>query len=92
MKIPANVDPNESWIGIKSIANQIVNDLGTIHHHTAMVMTETSLTIAFIERLRLAGIKCFVATTNREMVETVKPDGTVVKTAIFKFVQFRMIG
>jgi hypothetical protein len=56
----------------------------------AMVQGEFSLTIAVVNRLRAHGVKCVVACSEREVVETVA-NGETTKTAVFRFRQFREV-
>lgn len=50
---------------------------------------EPTLTVAVLDAAREAGVRCFAATTDRVAVENVGADGTVTKTSVFCFVQWR---
>lgn len=53
------------------------------------VAGEFVLTYTLVKLLTECSFPCFCATTKREVVETVQPDGSVVKKTVFKFVQWR---
>lgn len=55
----------------------------------AFVSGEPTLTVCLVRRLQRAGVRCFVATTERRVAETRKDDGTVVATREFSFVAWR---
>ncbi len=55
----------------------------------AMVSGEFIATVEIVREMQRRGVKCVVATTRRETVETVSPDGKAVKTATFTFVKWR---
>lgn len=56
---------------------------------TVMVSGEFTFTYHLVALLLAGGYHPVSACTRREAVETVQPDGSVVKTARFVFVQFR---
>lgn len=55
----------------------------------AVVQGEPTLVTVMVQLLQRCHIPCFAATTKRESVETVNPDGTTTKTNVFKHVRFR---
>ncbi len=57
----------------------------------AAVLCQGEFTLAYsvIRRLRANGVTCLAACSNRITVEEPQPDGSVKKTAIFSFRQFR---
>lgn len=56
---------------------------------TVMVSGEFTFTYHLVALLLAGGYHAVSACTRRDAVETVQPDGSVVKTARFTFVQFR---
>lgn len=55
----------------------------------AMIQTEASLMFCLVPALQQIGVRCVVATTRRKSAEKTLPDGSVVKTNVFKHVRFR---
>lgn len=87
VKFPA-VPPEAGGDDIETLADQVAASVpeSTI---VAMVSGEFCLTMAIVLRLQRRGITCVAATTRRDTIETMAPDGSVVKTAVFRFVRFR---
>lgn len=56
---------------------------------TVMVSGEFTFTYHLISLLQQCGYRVVAACTRREVTEETQPDGSVVKTARFAFVQFR---
>jgi hypothetical protein len=42
-----------------------------------------------VNELQARGIRCFATTTEREATETTHPDGTIARSSVFEFVQWR---
>lgn len=55
----------------------------------AMVSGEFVATCEIVRAMQRRGVRCVVATTRRETVETVSSDGKAIKTAVFTFVKWR---
>lgn len=53
------------------------------------VQGEPTLTHHIVRYAESRGWRCYAATTDRKAVETVNADGTVTKTSVFEFVQWR---
>lgn len=53
------------------------------------VQGEPTLTHHIVRYAEARGWRCFAATTDRKAVEVVAADGTVTKTSVFEFVQWR---
>lgn len=89
-----NVPPMATNDDVLDMAFDLVDDLfheiGAGQGDVVMVQGEFSLTIAVVNRLHAYGIKCVVACSEREVVETVA-NGETTKTAVFKFRQFREV-
>lgn len=77
------VDPNLDLAQVEALAHQVVVDLGPVD--VAMVMGESVLVAALVQRLQAQGVRCVAATTQRQV--TVDADGT--KRSRFDFVAFR---
>jgi len=71
--------------------HELVNSKTYMGLKYALVAGAFSATSIMIEVCQALGIGILEATTKREVVEETLPDGTVKKTAVFKFVQFREI-
>lgn len=56
---------------------------------TVMVSGEFSFTYHLVNLLKENNVHCVCACTKRESREQLQPDGSIVKTARFAFVQFR---
>ena len=58
----------------------------------ALVQGEITAVVQIVRWLeREKSIKCIAATTRRDTIENVLPDGSTKKTAVFKHVRFRYI-
>ena len=55
----------------------------------ALVMTEYTLTQALVSTLQRRGVRCFAATTERKIEETVDRQGGIVKKSVFRFARWR---
>ena len=90
-----NVPAMSTTSDVLDMAIDLVEDLfhevGAGQGDTVMVQGEFSLTISTVERLIAYGLKCVVACSEREVIETVNDDGSTTKTAVFKFRQFREV-
>ena len=83
------VDPSASAEEAMSLARDIAAKVVGAGGRGAFVAGEFSLTVALVAALRACGVRCFTATTSREVVETTAPDGAVVKISVFRFVRWR---
>jgi CRISPR-associated protein Csx16 len=82
-----NVDPSWAWERVSKEAKEVVDAIfekygGRIRH--AMVEGEFSMTVELVKKLQGKGVKCYVATTERDVV--VEGD---VKKSRFSFKRFR---
>lgn len=55
----------------------------------AFVASDYGLTLAVVRELQARGVRCFTATTRREVSEAVRPDGALEKRSVFRFVRWR---
>jgi len=62
---------------------------GSEDEHKVLVAGEPGATLMLVSMLISEGIDCFYATTKREAVETVLPDGSTKKESRFVHIQFR---
>lgn len=86
VKFP-NVPPTCGGAEVAVLAEGIASTIpaGSV----AMVMGDFSLTVALCRLFPAKGVKVVFATTDRATVETVQPDGSILKTSVFRFVRFR---
>lgn len=83
-----NVAPTASLSDVECLAVETAKNVpeGAV----VLVQGEFTLTTALVSLLTSKGVLCVCATTERRSVESTRPDGTVVKTAEFSFIQFRV--
>ncbi len=74
---------------IMCIADGLVEKILCMKPDAVMCQGEFTLTYAVVSRLKQRGIKVISACSDRVAEELILPDGTIEKTAIFDFVQFR---
>lgn len=86
---PGEVDPEADLAEINNIATNIISNGNFAAGDVAMVQTEATLMICLISALQALGVRCVVATTRRESTEKTLPDGSVVKTNVFRHLRFR---
>lgn len=90
-----NVPATASTKDVKKLAQKVIDEqiLPVINWQEkapcALVQGEMTLTLAIVRQLQANHINCVAACSERRSVETVNPDGSVIKTAVFEFVQFR---
>ncbi len=83
------VSPDISPEEVSIMAKEIFDRVLTLNVKGAFVAGEPTLSYALVSLLTSKGIRCFAATTARETVETSNPDGSVNRSAVFKFVKWR---
>lgn len=74
---------------IIELAGRIVANVVEMQPEAVMCQGEFTLTYALVKGLKEKGVTVLAACTERNTKETQQPDGTISKTSIFKFVQFR---
>lgn len=86
---PVNPRSSHQALNAKAIniTNNIINQLG--EDIIVLVQGEMTLTYKLVNEFKRRGITCLAATSEREVIEKVQPDGSTKKQAIFKFVAFR---
>jgi len=88
IKFP-NVPPTATTEEVTKMADELAAEVG--FEDTVMVSGEFSLTYALTKMLRAMHVTVVVACTERTVEEVVKPDGSVEKKAVFRFVAFREV-
>lgn len=88
-KSPSQVDPGLGKEDISNLAKAEFERIKTKDPKYVLLAGEPSLTFALVQMCKEANITALCATTKRESVETPQPDGSVVKTNVFKHVRFR---
>lgn len=74
---------------VAGMADRCVREILQMHPTCVMCQGEFSLAVAVIRRLQAAGIRCVCACSERKVFEERLDDGTMRKTSIFEFRQFR---
>lgn len=88
-KMVSNVDPEATPQHIMVLAQNLINEASKANATHFYMAGEPALFLYSTLFANKYGLKVVQSTTKRESVETTKPDGTVIKTAIFKHVQWR---
>lgn len=84
-----NVEPNLTSKEVSELANNIMKDILKMEPDVVMCQGEFTLTYLLVSKLKEKGIKVVAACTERDTEELQMLDGTLRKTSVFKFVQFR---
>ena len=84
-----NVQPEASCEEIRNMAESCVEKIQEYHPMAVMCQGEFTLTYHVVRLLKEHGIKVVSACSERKAVEKKKEDGTVYKSAVFRFTQFR---
>lgn len=86
---PGEVDPEANLGEVNNLATNIIANGNFAAGDVAMVQTEQTLVLCLVSALQQLGVRCVVATTRRESAEKTLPDGSVVKTNVFRHIRFR---
>ena len=90
MDVPFPMVPGDASVElIRTMADELVDQIIRLHPKAVMCQGEFTLTFATVSRLQEAGVVCVSASAVRNTVEKVLPDGTTSKQSIFKFAGFR---
>lgn len=84
-----SVDAQSTTEDIRELAEKVVADILEENPSAVMCQGEMTLTYRIVELLKRYGIVVLAASSERKISETVLPDGTYQKKAIFQFVRFR---
>jgi hypothetical protein len=74
---------------IQRLAYDYVRKVTELHPQAVICQGEFTFVYAVVTELRKKGIRVLSACSERKAVEKFMPDGSVQKTAVFKFVRFR---
>lgn len=86
------VAPDASADAVWRLAGEVAERAVAQGARGAMVSSDYTFTYALVTALEGRGVRCFAATTQREVEERVLPDGTSEKKAVFRFMRFRAYG
>lgn len=70
-------------------ASAIVETIIGMSPDAVLCQGEMTMTLSIVSLLESNKIPAYAATSRRQSVERVKPDGTIEKQSIFEFVRFR---
>jgi len=84
-----NVPPTASTEDVRAMANTLASKINP--GDIVMVQGEFSLTFELSRQLVAKGSQVVVACSERRSIEQPNPDGSVTKTAVFDFCQFRAL-
>lgn len=74
---------------IRSEADSVAKEVMTLHPDAVLCQGEMCMTAALARIFQEHEIPVYAAASGRQSVEMPKPDGTVEKHSVFRFVQFR---
>jgi hypothetical protein len=74
---------------IERLAEEYVDKIVEMHPSAVICQGEFTFVYAVVNLLRVHGIHVFAACSKRQATQTLLPDGSTKKAAIFKFVRFR---
>lgn len=83
------VEAQSSTQDIKELAKAIVTKILKKNPAAVMCQGEMTLTYQLVKLLKEQGVTVLAACSERKISETILPDGTYEKKAIFQFVRFR---
>ncbi|MFO8072232.1 MAG: CRISPR-associated protein [Polyangia bacterium] len=83
--VPAEAGADEVAELAREIADRAIGQGAAAAH----VATEHNLTVALVRELQARGVRCFAATTEREVEERGMPNGEMEKRAVFRFRRWR---
>lgn len=88
-KSPVQINPEWGKEDIENLAKAEFERIKLKDPKYVLLAGEPSLTFALVQMCKEANITALCATTKRESIETTQPDGSVVKTNVFRHVRFR---
>mgnify|MGYP006924884498 FL=1 len=83
------VDAQSSTQNIKELAGTIVISVLKKNPSAIMCQGEMTLTYQLVKLFKEKGLTVLAACSERKISETILPDGTYQKKAVFQFVKFR---
>lgn len=88
-KLTSQVSPDATLLEIKELAEKVVAEAIEAKATHILVAGEPTLMLHANLLAHKKGLNCVQSTTRRDTVETPQADGSVVKTQIFRHVQWR---
>jgi len=88
-QVPVDGDINSVKAHVQPVIDWILAE--NTGETTALIAGAFSASFLVMEVCWASGIKTVEATTKRKVIEETMPDGSVKKTSVFEFVQFREI-
>lgn len=86
------VDPEADEQAVTDLARELINRAMALAPRGAYVAGEYSLTVQLIAELRARSVRCYTATSTREVTSSMGPDGAVTRHSRFRFVRWREYG
>lgn len=83
------VPPDASSADVQRLAERLADQALALNAAGAFVAGEFTLTAALVSALQARGVRCFSATTEREVKQTQREDGSLERQSVFRFVQWR---
>lgn len=83
-RVPPDAEPE----AVVALAQGMVDEIRAYHPKAIFVAGELRLVFALVTLLQRQGLVCVTATTEREAVEVLEPDGSTRKEARFLFVRW----
>ena len=84
-----SVPPDASEEAVARLAETEAEKIVALKPAAVLCQGEFTLCYAILNILKKKEIKALAACSTREVTETVQPDGTTRRTAVFRFVQYR---
>ena len=84
-----NVSPYATSNEVEKIGDELISQISPETGDTIQVAGEPCLTCYVVTKLKESGHKVVTSTTERVSHEEVLADGSVRKTNVFRFIQFR---
>jgi len=88
-----NIDPKLPASAIHTIADHYFLQISRygLNYVIVMLQGEFSLCYSLFLKLKAYYVPIAVPTTERRVIEETKPDGSIVKKSVFKFVRWRIL-
>lgn len=84
-----HIDPQASTEDVEKLTNELVAKIRERRPAALHVAGELVAVSMLVRKLTWAGIRCFAATSERVATEELQPDGSVKRSAEFRFVKWR---
>lgn len=83
------IDPEADTEAVKAMARKNLEMIRRIDPQAVLCQGESVYSFALVTLLKECGIKTIAACSRREVKESAGEEGTIHKTAVFRFVRFR---